>query len=304
MGKWLATIVFASVIAGLVWWWAFDGSTPEASDYDFRISELRAAAATPAADRPRGVAVEVVATGTAPQFAAIGGFDFKDRRFDYAAFGITYADGRRILVDTAVDEDIAKTVLEAEFDKAAYQRLIAAMRAADRILVTHEHVDHLPVVARHPEPDAIAPKLLLTAPEVAALPAFAPAGRLARSLIDLPATDFSKPTRVAPGVAAMATPGHTKGHVVVYVQRNDGTEYLLVGDIAWLMDSVTNARTRPRFLQTFFFDPPEQRRDVQLQVRALHNLARVEPKLVILPAHDADHIAALVKRGELAEGFQ
>lgn len=301
MKKWiLLAIVFG--LAGFAWWYAFDGSTPGKTGFSYRLDELRAAVAAAPGERPASIAVEVVGRGTAPAFAAIGGLDFSDRKFDYAALRIGNAEGG-IIVDTAVDEDIAKNVLKGEFDKTAYDRMIAAMAAADLILVTHEHIDHLPVVARYPEPAVIAPKLRLTAPEIAALPAFARGGRLPAELAGLAAADFARPTRIAPGVAGLATPGHTKGHVILYVRIADGTEYLMVGDIVWLMDSVERATTRPRFLQTFFFDPPEDRRAVQAQVRALHDLAKAEPNLVILPAHDADHIDELVEAGKLTRGF-
>lgn len=302
MKKWIALLIGFG-LAGFAWWYAFDGSTPEQSAFSYRLDELRAVAAAEPAARPASIAVEVVGRGTAPAFAAIGGFDFAGRNLDYAAFRIDYAGGGSIVVDTAVDADIARNVLKGEFDAAAYDRMIAAMAAADTILVTHEHIDHLPVVARHPEPATIAPKLMLTAPEIAALPAFANDGRLPDALAGLAASDFSEPTRIAPGVAVLATPGHTIGHVVVYAQTAEGREYLFVGDIVWLIDSVVRATTRPRFLQTFFFDPPEDRRAVQAQVRALHDLAGTEPDLVILPAHDADNIDALVGAGKLARGF-
>ena len=62
---------------------------------------------------------------------------------------------------------------------------------------------------------------------------------------------------------------------------------------------IERAKTRPRFLQTFFFDPPEDRRLVQSQVRALHELAKAEPELVILPAHDTLQQEELMRRGIL-----
>jgi glyoxylase-like metal-dependent hydrolase (beta-lactamase superfamily II) len=265
--KKLVAIVIVAALAAFGWWYAFDGSTPAESDFSFRLDELRAAAAAAPAERPETIAVEVVGKGSAPAFAAIGGFDFTQRNFDYAAFRIGYADGRSVVVDTAVDENIAVNILRGAFDRAAYDRMIAGMAAADTILVTHEHIDHLPVVARYPDPAAIAPKLRLTAPEIAALPGFAQGGKLPPQLAALQPADFARPTRIAPGIAALQTPGHTAGHIVVYVRTASGAEYLMVGDIVWLMDSVTRAVTRPRFLQTFFFDPPEDRAAVQGQVR-------------------------------------
>jgi len=301
MKKWIALVVVFG-LAGFAWWYAFDGSTPAKSAYSFRLDDLRAAAAAEPSERPADIAVEAVGNGTAPAFAISGAFDFSERRFDYASFRIGYADGRSVIVDTAADEDIAKNVLKGSFDRAAYRRMIAAMADADRILVTHEHIDHLPVVARYPEPAKIAPALRLTQPEIDALPAFA-GGKLPPALANLKPAAFTRATRIGPGIAALQTPGHTEGHVVVFVQTADGAEYLLLGDIVWLMENVRDATTRPRFLQTFFFDPPEDRRTVQAQVRALHGLAAAEPNLVMLPAHDADHMATLIAAGKLKRGF-
>ena len=87
------------------------------------------------------------------------------------------------------------------------------------------------------------------------------------------------------------------------MQAADGTEYLFVGDIAWNMTNIDELTTRPLLLNLLFFHPPEERDRTRAQLRALHDLTQSEPALVIVPAHDRDHIEALIADGRLARGF-
>ena len=56
-------------------------------------------------------------------------------------------------------------------------------------------------------------------------------------------------------------------------------------------------------MQQLFFLKNEDRAAVANEVRALHDLAAVEPALTILPAHDAVFIKQLISKGLLKPQF-
>ncbi|GGY49808.1 MBL fold metallo-hydrolase [Parvularcula lutaonensis] len=298
MRRSLFLAVPAAVLAFL-YWWAIENSVPEGPAYDFQIERLREAAEAPAGDRPIAISVIEVGRGRAPGFAVGLGLDFAPVDMTFSAFRVAYPDDASVLIEAPADRQVVEEELGGDFYPEQYARLVQAMDVADAILVTHEHLDHISVVPRHPRPEVIAPALRLTPPQIAALPQFAPNGVVPEPLDRLIAERFDKPRKVAPGIAVLETPGHTEGSLTIYVQLADGQEFLMIGDIAWNMRNIEKATTRPRIMQTLFFDPPEDRRTVQAQVRALHELSKAEPDLLILPAHDAAQQELLMRRGVL-----
>ena len=188
------------------------------------------------------------------------------------------------------------------FDPAAYDTLTAAMLAADQVLLTHEHLDHVMAVARHPDPAGLAPRLVLNAPQIAAMPIFA-RGTLDPAIANLAPRLDGSVQQVAPGVIVIPVPGHTPGSQLVYIRLQDGGEFLLIGDVAWSLGAIETLTTRPVLTQYIVFDPNEDRTAVKAQLRALYDLMQANPDLAVIPAHDGDHIKALIAEGRLTEGF-
>lgn len=100
------------------------------------------------------------------------------------------------------------------------------------------------------------------------------------------------------------SPGHTPGSQVVFVALQNGSEFLLIGDIVWTISNIADLKVRPQLTQVMIFDPNEDREAVKQQVRALHELVKDEPALTLLPAHDRDHLIALVEAGTIAMGLE
>jgi glyoxylase-like metal-dependent hydrolase (beta-lactamase superfamily II) len=169
-------------------------------------------------------------------------------------------------------------------------------------MITHEHLDHVMAIARHPEPASIAANLELTQAQLDGLPVHARNGQLAPEIAGVEVRDFSTPQRIAPGIVAAAAPGHSAGTIVIYV-RTLAREHLFIGDIAWVMGSVRNLRGRPRLITWIVPGVDPDRPAVLRQLRALHDLAGANPDLVLIPAHDDAYLRGLVAAGVLMEGF-
>lgn len=305
--KWLIGLGVVIAIAGAAFWYfLLDATPPAQAEGEFDLAAYRALVAADAPETlPTDVRVEFVADSQNPSFAAVAGdFGGGERTFAYVSFQILAPDGATI-IDGAVDQETLNLMSDnaGRFDAASYARVLDAEKSAARVMITHEHLDHVMAIARHPEPDAIAPHLQLTRTQLDGLPEHAPGGVLAPSIANREPLDLSAPTRLAPGVVAVAAPGHSAGTIVIYVRTTTEREYLFIGDIAWLMEGVERPQGRPRLIRAFLPGVDPNRPAVLRQLRALHDIAAANPELVIVPAHDDVHLRELVGTGALREQF-
>lgn len=304
--KWLIGIfVVLAALGGFVYWAVIDGDAPPGPQNEFDIAAYRALVADDAPETlPTAINFQVVGSSEAPGYAAeAGAFSAGERTFDYGTFQIV-APGGDILIDGAVDDATLNEMSKGKgrFDAAAYQSVLDAMTRASIVMITHEHLDHVMAVARHPDPVALAPRLQLTREQLAGLPQHAINGQLAPEIAAIAPIDLTRPQRIAPGIVAVAAPGHTAGEIVIYV-KTATREYLLIGDIAWVFESVQHARGRPRFVHWIMPGVDPDRPQVLRQLRALHDIHRAEPALVILPAHDNAYLRRLIEDGVLGDGL-
>jgi len=303
--KWLiGFLVVLAALAGVFWYAALDAGAPAEAGEDFDLAAYRELLVTDAPQTlPTEVRVEFVGRDPAPSFATEAGAFGAERMMTYTAFEIVGPSGN-VVIDGAVDADTMTEMSDGagEFCDACYQRLVNATASAAHVLITHEHIDHVMSIARHPAPETIAPRLRLTHPQLSGLPQHARGGQLAPAIANVAPVDFRTPQRIAPGVVAHAAPGHTPGTIVIFV-RTAAREYLFVGDIVWVVSSIDNLRGRPRFISWMIPEIDPDRPAVLRQIRALHDLTEAEPDLIILPAHDDAYLRQRVAEGVLAEGF-
>jgi glyoxylase-like metal-dependent hydrolase (beta-lactamase superfamily II) len=305
MKKWLIGVLLVAAALGALFWWAvLDAAAPARAENEFDLAAYRALVADDAPDTlPTEVRLEFVGSSEAPSFAAEAGAFRGNRTFTYNSLQIV-APGGDTVIDGAVDVDTLNTMSDNKgvFSETSYARVLEAMTRAANVLITHEHIDHVMAIARHPQPEAIAPRLRLTRAQLDGLPQHAPGGVLAPAIASVAPLDLTTPQRIAPGVVAVAAPGHSPGTIVIYA-RTTQREYLFIGDIAWVMSSIDNLRGRPRFITWMLPEVDPDRAAVLRQLRALHDIAAAEPALVIVPAHDDGYLRGLIADGVVAEGF-
>lgn len=303
--KWLGGIaIVVAALAALVWYALIDASAPAQSEGEFDLAAYRSLVAADAPETlPTAVRVEFVGESIAPSFAAEAGDFSGQRTFSYNSFQIV-APGGDAIIDGAVDRATLEAMSDGKgsFDEQAYERVLDAMTRAPTVLITHEHLDHVMAIARHPEPAAIAANLDLTRAQLDGLPEHAPDGQLAPDIAAAAAADYSTPTHIAPGVVAHAAPGHSPGTIVIYA-KTAAREYLFIGDIAWVMGSVEHLRGRPRLITWMMPGVDPGRPAVLRQLRELHEIAAENPDLVLIPAHDDAFLRGLVSTAVLTEGF-
>jgi len=292
MLKWIVRIGGGLVLTlGVLFWWLLLSGSNAAKTAPgvFDVDDWRSKASAQTSDLPTSIRILEIGRDTAPPFAAQAGRFGAPVAMSYNAVEISYPD-RQIIVGGAVDrktaEGMALSKTEWRFSDAAYTDLTDAMLSAEQVLMTHEHLDHIMAIARHPNASALAQNLVLNAPQIEALPLFAE-GALDPALVALQPSLSGNVASVAPGVVIVPAAGHTPGSQMVFITLQNGEEILLIGDIVWNMGAIEALKTRPVLTQYMVFRPNFEDRDaIRKQVRALHDMIADNPALTVLPAHD------------------
>lgn len=289
----LAAVVLA-IAAPAYWWLLVESGTPQGV-FPIDVAELRRLADWLPGEKPQAVRVEDVAEFAFPEVAALAGSGWSVSRLPVFSYQLVFAD-RTVIVDTAMDKATASQA--TRFDEEAFARMRAALETASLVVVTHEHFDHLGGLATHPKLSQLATRLTdeqLAFPDKRK-PLVFPEGAFAKRA---PFT-YQRAVAIAPGVVLWKAPGHTPGSQFVYVQRQDGEEFLLLGDVAWHVENYQQVRERARLVTLLL---GEDREVVLRQLAALKALATAEPKLHLVPGHDGPAVKRLVDAGLLVPRF-
>ncbi|GAB5488021.1 MAG: hypothetical protein Pars2KO_15910 [Parasphingorhabdus sp.] len=300
--KRMALFLFVLLFGGAVYYYVLDGSLPEDSNYDLNISEIRSLADAPKDQLPTEIRTEILATPSVPRFALRAGSGFGQTIMLRNAFQIVSPNGYYAL-ETGMDKALGEEFDQAEgFDAAVWDRIQTMLSGAKGIMVTHEHPDHIGGIVRHRNPAELADKLILTQDQFNGLNRFTVSGALPPEFSGYVPVSIDRLHRVAPGIVMIKAAGHTPGSVMFFVKLASGAEYLFIGDIAYTESNVVDGVDRSRFIRLLMVDP-EDRDAVVHQLKAIHELSKVEPELHIVPAHAEKVILKLLEDRRLIEGF-
>ncbi|WP_340692660.1 hypothetical protein [Hyphomonas sp.] len=308
MLKWIMRLAAAlAVFVIAAGWWLFAGfsKAPAAAPGLLDIDQWRSMIRDAGGDLPTEIRVLEVGHDSAPMLAARAGAFTGQWLTSYNSVQVVFPDSTLVIggaLDRSTSEGMVQSPEDWSFDDAAYRKVVDAMLTADKVLMTHEHPDHVMAIARHPDPDALAPRLWLNAPQSATLPQFAN-GELPAVLRDLPPRLDGTVQWVAPGVVAIPMAGHSPGAQLFFVTLQNGHEYLMIGDTVWSMSSIEDLTMRPVFTQFVVFDPDEDRAAIRKQVRAIHDLMQANPQLTVFPSHDRIWLGKLSEEGRIIWGF-
>jgi glyoxylase-like metal-dependent hydrolase (beta-lactamase superfamily II) len=293
----------ALVLAGLWRWLDASEPVPEQTSYQIDLAALHALAASLPGPKPSAIRSVLVAEASLPRGVIFAGEPFTPQPNVHQVFQLVWSD-RFALIDTAFPPSLFEQVGafgdgSGRYYGEAWEQVGSALAAADFIVVTHEHFDHLGGAAALPIERAS--HLRLNARQLANTSALDDSAIPAALRAALTALPEAEAQALAPGVVLLAARGHTPGSQLVYVERADGRRALFLGDVAWNAEQIRQLQYRPRHV-TYVLG--ENRAQVLDQFRALHELGRSHPEIAQVVSHDPDQRAALLADGLLVEGFE
>ncbi len=295
---WVVLALMLSLVAAF-WVFVTRAPLPLGAPRGFDLNHVRAIARGGEGPLPSSLGRWVVARAEYPLGLVAASWDVRTKiGMVFPAFQIAWPD-RYIVVDTPHERETHQERFGGEgYDQAAAEGVAEALLGAERIVFTHEHLDHVRGVSRSPHFEEIARRVYLTSAQAEAMPE--DAGFTAEQLAAMPSHDLTEPTRIAPGVVLIPAAGHTPGSLYVFVTLANGQEFLLVGDAVWSHHNLNRAAGRPLGLALWLGED----RDVTLdQARSLITLRDAQPSLAIVPAHDDATVESYVRAGFLREGF-
>jgi glyoxylase-like metal-dependent hydrolase (beta-lactamase superfamily II) len=294
--------VIAVVLVGLVLVVRFGLLTaqdvPDKARFTLDLGALREAAG-PQEACPESARADQVARADMPGPGVISGGPWSMITFGFYAWQLRYADGTSVVLDPVHSRQTQeKNGHGPAYDDAAWERQEKALVAASAIASTHEHYDHIGAAesAHYAE---IAPKLKLT-PVQRQPPRFGDVGRDLSAAGTLESGPEGSLHEVAPGVVAITAAGHTPGSQMFYVRLKGGSEFLLIGDIAWQEKNLELPRTRARVVSWIMGEDAEA---ITHQIRAILDFKKANPSADVVVAHDIPAMDRRFASGAVGKGL-
>ena len=272
---------------------------------DSLLERVRALARSVPGERPRSLHVLKIAEASGPLANYVAGADSQVVPTAMSVFQIRYRD-RWIVVDAGFDRAAVAEYYGASrslrFFPDRYDRMQLALRGAEHVVLTHEHLDHALGVQRGPYFAEVAVHTLLTAEQVRTLldpPSRAFVRLSPDSAAAFPVLRYDLLFPLAPGVVLIRAAGHTPGAQYVFVQLADGREILLAADLAWQHEGLATGRQRGEATSARL---GEDRAAVQAQLEWARRVLEAGRVAIVL-SHDGRLLDSLVARGVLRDGF-
>ena len=301
MNKWMIRLAVGLALAGAAYYSLVLHSPAAQGTFTLDLARIRALADSLPGAKPSAVRYEEVLALRFAEAMVMAGDPWKETPMPVYSYQLVFPD-RTIIVDTALAKADGKPeFLGLRYDDAAYRRMNDAMARAAKIVVTHEHMDHIGGIAAHPQLARLLPALKLTAEQLANPKGMEPVHLPAQVMEGYEPLRYDDLFALAPGIVLIKAPGHTPGSQMVYVKLADGRELLLLGDVSWRDRNIDLLRERPLFMTLMI---GEDRRSVLSQFQALNALRQVEPGIAQVPGHDGPAVEALTLKGILQKGFQ
>jgi len=261
------------------YWLLIDARTGGVPAQKIDLGQLRQAAQAISGPKPTGIEYAPVAARRMVGAAFVAGGGLKPDLIGVVAFRLATPGGDTV-IESGVSRAQAVQLQMHGWNARAQIRVNHWLVGARRILFTHEHLDHVGGYLASPEYVAIAKKAVIRPEMVKPIAALAGKGA---GLLPGPIVygDFAA---VAPGVVLLRTPGHTPGSQMIYVQLQDGREYLFTGDTASMARNVSWLRPRSHLISDWIM--PEDRPATIGWLKALSDLSKREPHVTLVYSHD------------------
>ena len=269
--------------------------------FTIKLSELRRLAGFLPGAKPVAVNGIRVAASIRPNKFVIEGGDDTPVTMPRTAFQVVYP-GHTVMLDSGLDKETHDSFSEPDkrepYFPDEFVKLRQALDAAQAIVLTHFHADHVAGVTQAANTDALAAKTIASAhtldlmvnkphrPHLKLTPE-----RAAR----FKSVSYDLYHPVAPGLVLFKAAGHSADHQMAFITLADGREILHSVDAAWNFENIRQVKGKAA---------PWVKEDVPAvmgQLRWLNDIARNERNVAILVTHDDHRFAALTKDGTIGQ---
>ena len=270
---------------------------------DDLLSKIRTAAQSIEGDKTKEVRYVIFAESPRTFSATVEGGDDSPYIQARTAYQLVFPKST-IMIDAGMDEEVHNFFGNGEkqpYFSKTNDSVQLALNQSSKIIITHEHGDHVAGVLRSKNYKNLAPKTLLTYQQINTLinkPQMPQLKIDSAQVKDFIAVDFNDILPVAPGVVLIKAPGHTPGEIMVYVQLENGKEYLFTGDVSWSYVGIEEKKQKPKDQIKRI---GEDAKKIQFQLDWLNTLAEKNIQLIV--SHDNIIQPKLVKKGILKKGL-
>ena len=277
-------IALTVTLIGTYYWYLVDARTAGVAERPINIAALRQQAQAIPGPKPDAIEYVAVAMRRVPGSLVIAGGGLAPEVVADLAYRLRTPGGDTV-IDSGMTSQQARDGGYRLYLVPAQAMVETWMRSARHIIFTHEHPGHTGGFARSEAFDQIAGKAVIDANDRRAIIAMQPGAQTR-----LPAPSDLRLTAIAPGVVVFSTPGHTPGAKMIFVQLQNGREYLFAGDTASMARNVEWLRPRSRLLAQWRREG-EDRAAVIGWLKGLADLHLREPRVTIVYGHDLSRLA-------------
>ncbi|MCX7865247.1 MAG: hypothetical protein N2423_09490 [Novosphingobium sp.] len=265
LNLWLLLIL---LVIGLPYYWLLIDDQPgEVAARPLTIGQLRKAATELPGEAPRTIRFESAAARRNPRIILAAGQGLTPTSVEMRSYSLQYPLQAPILIEGGITLVEAAGFRFERFEKEALRR-IAEMRRKARLIIT--------LGAELPQG------------RVLSAPVFPP-----RRVRD--AASCNRPRALAPGLVEIPICDDVIARRMLYVRLADGREYLLAGEIAPTLVSVTAQAGPSRLLNDFYVK--QDRKAIHSWLRTIERIMQQAPKLTVIPGHD------LLRYDQMRRGF-
>ena len=271
-----------------------------AKTFDADLSIIRALSTVIPGALPVAVNGIRVAASIRLRKVVIQGGDERPVTMPRTAFQVVYPNCT-MMIDSGLDKtthDSFSPDKPEPYFPEAFVKLQRALNAAQLIVLTHFHADHVAGIVTAPNFSELAKKTIIaaaTADRMMNTP-HRPHLRLSQGQIDaFIMLDYPKYYPVAPGIVLIQSPGHSPDSQMVFIRLQSGREILHSVDSAWIMDNILQVKGKAA---------PWVKEDVaavNAQLRWLKHIHDTEKNITILVTHDDERFNAVTKSGIIGE---
>lgn len=242
------------------------------------------------------IKIEAISVGNAivPRYFVASSPKKDEYIFSFTTFKVVYRGGATIIIDPAHNEASHKKFnFSTDFYPNNYQLIQQELLNTSLILFTHTHWDHIEGFSKSPNFEKIKSKARLSSEQ-------AKSKFTGSNLSRVEILDYKKLKRVAPGIIAIKTPGHTSDSQSFFIKTQTG-EYMVYGDLAYNQENLSDNKGRSLGFSLLSGDTMSDRKDASKSISLLIDLKSHGVNL--LSSHDKEDLISKIKGDSIDQGW-